>query len=256
MKTLPFFKRPYLAKRILDIGSGHDPFKGVTHLMDIDLHQGHERGGNEICAPGGTNLIAGDVQAIPFKSKCFDFVYASHILEHVSLPETACQEIMRVGVAGYIETPSPFLEQGLALASEGTNEQWFHKWFVFLNPDGMLVFEPKTMETVQEFCSCSDGQFMKDLFEILNFNEAQHFFKRKAKTTFLYWNSLFRYEVRNRTVDCKREEKTCRFRGMKEAVLASCNDFFRAGRIFRLRRKFPDCKTVFRKHGHRTAFIY
>jgi hypothetical protein len=47
MKRLPFWKRPYGARRVLDIGSGHNPIHGVTHLLEIDLQEGRERGGQQ-----------------------------------------------------------------------------------------------------------------------------------------------------------------------------------------------------------------
>ncbi len=255
MKKLPFFKRPRFAKRILDIGSGHDPFKGVTHLIEIDLDHGLERGGKKVHVPGKAILVVGDVQAIPYIAGSFNFVYASHVLEHVESPESACKEIMRVGAGGYIETPSPFIEQGLSISGPPETAMWFHKWFVFLDPEGTLVFEPKTANTVHDFCSCADGQFMKEFFESLNFNEAQHCFRRKAKTTFLYWTSSFRFEVRGKTVDCQKEGKICRFKGMREGIISNCNDVFRAGRLLRLKKQFPSCISVFKKYGHKTIFI-
>ena len=43
---------------------------------------------------------------MPFGDKTFDFVYCSHVLEVVEEPVKACQEIMRVGARGFIETPT------------------------------------------------------------------------------------------------------------------------------------------------------
>jgi hypothetical protein len=162
---------------------------------------------------------------------------------------------MRVGRAGYIETPSPFLEQGLALRGLEPPESWFHKWFVFSPDVDVLVFEPKTPETVSQFCSCPDGQFMKEFYASVDFGEAQHCFRRKAKTTIFYWRSSFLLEVRKGMVDCRQDGHVCRFNGMKKALLASCNDLFRAARLLRFRKIFPGCKTVFRKYGHRTVFV-
>jgi len=45
------------------------------------------------------------VESMPFADKEFDFVYCSHVLEHVESPEKACNELMRVSKSGYIETP-------------------------------------------------------------------------------------------------------------------------------------------------------
>ena len=48
---------------------------------------------------------------MPFKDKSFDFVIASHVLEHSSDPEAFLRELMRVGKAGYIETPDALFER-------------------------------------------------------------------------------------------------------------------------------------------------
>ena len=255
MKRLPVLKRPYFAGRILDIGAGHNPFQGVTHVIEIDPTQGRQRGGNKLLVPKSAKLIVGDVTALPFQSGSFDYVYASHVLEHVESPGSACREIMRIGRTGYIETPSPFLEQGLSLRGSEPPENWFHKWFVFSLPADVLVFEPKTPETVTQFCSCSDGQFMREFYACVEFGESQHCFRRKAKTTIFYWSSAFRVEVRERMVDCQKDGLVCRFTGMKQALLANCNDLFRAPRLLRFRKTFPDCKGLFRKYGHRTVFV-
>jgi len=46
-----------------------------------------------------------------FKDKAFDFVIASHILEHMADPETFLKELQRIGKAGYIETPNAIFER-------------------------------------------------------------------------------------------------------------------------------------------------
>ncbi len=255
MIRVPFRRRPYGARHILDIGAGHNPFKGITHVVEIDIHQGHQRGGRALVVPRSATLIAGDVMALPFRSGSFDYIYASHVLEHVDSPGSACREIVRVGAAGYIETPSPFLDQGLALRDAGPPESWIHKWFVFSTEAGTLVFEPKVPETVSEFCSCPHGQFIKEFYASVDFSQAQHCFRRKAKTTIFFWRSSFRVEVRDRTADCRRDGRVCRFRGMQNALLTNCGDVFRARRLLRLRKAFPNCQEVFRKYGHRTLFI-
>ncbi len=255
MKRLPLWRRPFFARRTLDIGAGHNPFQGVTHVLEIDLHEGGERGGNELLVPQGACLVAGAATALPFHTGAFDYVYASHVLEHVDAPEPACREITRVGTAGYIETPSPFLEQGLALRDETSPEHWFHKWLVFALGDDQLVFEPKTPQEVLKFCSCPDGQFMREFYDQVDFRSAQHCFRRKSKTTIFYWRAGFDVEIRDHTVDCRTEGQACRFRGMKSMLLASCNDLLRAPRVLRLRRNFPQCRALFERYGHRTLLI-
>jgi len=48
---------------------------------------------------------------LPFKDKAFDFVIASHVLEHTPDPEKFLTELQRVAHAGYIETPDAFMER-------------------------------------------------------------------------------------------------------------------------------------------------
>lgn len=255
MKHLPVFKRPYFARRILDIGAGHNPFKDATHVLDMDIKEGRERGGNRIVIPSTARLIKGEAEALPFRPEAFDFVYASHVLEHVDDPSRACRELMRVGRAGYIETPSPFLEQGLGLAQHEASQHSFHKWLVFSPEACTLAFEPKTPVTLGEFCTCPDGQFLKEFYRAVDFGEAQHCFRRSAKTTVCYWTDRFVVEVRKGTVDCVRDGRPCRFRGMREALVANCNDLVRAWRVLRLRRRFPACRQIFRNYGHYTVLV-
>jgi ubiquinone/menaquinone biosynthesis C-methylase UbiE len=56
-------------------------------------------------------LVLACADCMPFKDKAFDFVVASHILEHMTDPARFLDELQRVGKAGYIETPHAFMER-------------------------------------------------------------------------------------------------------------------------------------------------
>lgn len=254
MKRLPWWRRPYFSRRNLEIGPGHNPFAGVTHLLERYVSDTRERGGNALVIPSAAKLVVGEATALPFVETAFDYIYASHVLEHVEAPEQACRELMRAGKAGYIETPSPFLEQGLALTDVTSPDHWFHRWFVFSPSPGLLAFEPKSVQEVRRFCSCRDGQFLREFYGSLNFPHAQHFFRRSAKTTIFYWKRSFQFDVRDHMVDCQREGLPCRFAGMRQALVANCNDLLRAIRVRHLPRQFPKSREVFLKYGY-SAFL-
>lgn len=256
MKRLPWWRRPYLSKRVLEIGPGHNPFSGVTHLLERDVSEGRERGGNALIVPTSAKLIVGEATYLPFAKGAFDFVYASHVLEHVEDPGQACQEIMRVGRGGYIETPSPFLEQGLALGDESSPTHWFHRWFVFSPSPGWLAFEPKSPREVMRFCSCRDGQFLREFYASVDFRRAQHFFRRTSKTTIFYWNAAFQVDIRKQMVDCQQNGRACRFLHMRRALIANCNDLLRASRVRRLPQQFPKSQDVFRKYGQYSLLVH
>lgn len=120
-------------ERVLDIGSGSDPFPFATHLADRFLEPTEHRDGALV--RNEKPLIAADVHHLPFSDKSFDFVYCAHILEHVDDPIRACSEIMRVGRRGYIETPTMGSDVLSAWAEH------IHKWHVVASPDTLCFFE-------------------------------------------------------------------------------------------------------------------
>jgi 2-polyprenyl-3-methyl-5-hydroxy-6-metoxy-1,4-benzoquinol methylase len=90
---------------VLDIGSGQDPFPLATHLADLYPAETSHRQSVPLVRDARPFTECG-IENLPFQSQEFDFIYASHILEHVMDPGQACRELMRVGRRGYIETPT------------------------------------------------------------------------------------------------------------------------------------------------------
>jgi SAM-dependent methyltransferase len=121
-------------ERVLDIGSGHYPFLYATVLVDLFLENSPHR-----CEPlvlNGRPLIVADIHNLPFDDKSFDFIYCSHVLEHVEDPIKASQEIMRVGNRGYIETPN-FGKDVLFSWANTTG----HKWHTVSIANTLVFFE-------------------------------------------------------------------------------------------------------------------
>jgi len=185
-------------RRVLDVGSGHRPHEDATHLVDLLHKDDSERGGAVKML--GRSLVVATVEALPFKDKTFDYVYACHVLEHTDQPVEACHELMRVARAGYIETPSPFFEQGYNYPKP--DRGWsFHKWFVSLDRDDALVFEPKTPQTIDQFCECRHAQFIKRIYgSVDDLNRLHRVLPHDCKNTVLHWEDRFAFEVRGEQV--------------------------------------------------------
>lgn len=94
---------------VLDVGSGGRPYPRSDVLLDR-LTGAEHRCGEEMMIDGRPTVF-GDATRMPFKDKAFDFVIASHILEHIAEPEVFLKELQRVGKAGYIETPNAIFER-------------------------------------------------------------------------------------------------------------------------------------------------
>ena len=117
--------------RVLDIGSGADPFPHATVLLERYLEPTEHR--SKQLQTDSRPLIQGDVGALPFRDKAFDFVVCNHVLEHVEDPLRACRELMRIGRAGYIESPSDTSNMLFAWGGK------MHRWNV-LTVGKRLVF--------------------------------------------------------------------------------------------------------------------
>ena len=95
-------------------------------------------------------LVIADIHYLPFKDKSMDFVYCSHILEHVDDPEKSCREVCRVGRRGYIETAN-FMKDVLFSWAEG-----MHKWYTVAINDELHFFDIHSLLNLFfDFCCIS-----------------------------------------------------------------------------------------------------
>lgn len=119
---------------ILDISSGHNPFPRATILSDrfleISVHRREEIVRDE------RPFVLLDIHHLPFRSKSIDYIYCSHVLEHVNDPLQGCAELMRVGKAGYIETPTLMKDALFSWAKEIG-----HKWYIVQFGNRLVFFE-------------------------------------------------------------------------------------------------------------------
>lgn len=113
-----------------DYGGGTNPHD-LSHVVVDPYPTNAKERGKEVIVADCQNLHG----IIP--DKHFDFVIASHVVEHVQNPISFCRELMRTAKAGYIETPSPMYE---------TFFEWSeHLWSVSVRSDA-ICFSAKTPE--------------------------------------------------------------------------------------------------------------
>lgn len=118
LASLGFYSMAWSARRlfcpvdsealVLEVGSGGNPYFRSNVLLDAyeDTRERH-------WAPLITDrpTVLGFVEHLPFRDGAFDFVIASHVLEHSADPSRFLGELQRVSKAGYIEVPDAFMER-------------------------------------------------------------------------------------------------------------------------------------------------
>jgi hypothetical protein len=130
---------------VLDVGGWAKPLARADWVIDLMPYESRGLYGDP--ADPGTERYGPetwvrrdicDREPWPFEDGQFDFVVCSHTLEDVRDPVWVCEEIQRVGRAGYIEVPSRLEEQ--AVGVEGPWAGWgHHRWLVDVG-DGEIDF--------------------------------------------------------------------------------------------------------------------
>ena len=116
---------------VVEVGSGNRPMIRSDILVDKYISDDSERGGALII---DRPIVVADVVALPFKTKSIDFIYTSHLLEHVEEIEAALSEISCVGCRGIVIVPNAVWE--------GAMQRGDHKWLIRSNNE-TLIFREK-----------------------------------------------------------------------------------------------------------------
>ncbi len=89
---------------VLDVGSGGWPFRRADHLADRFPEGTTHRFENMV--RDERPFFAVDIEQLPFADHAYEFVFCSHVLEHLDNPGQAIRELMRVARRGYLEVPT------------------------------------------------------------------------------------------------------------------------------------------------------
>lgn len=135
---------------VLDVGGGDCPLSRADYVIDI-------RSWDELAieptfkdvwpAPhfSRERWVTWDICARdlwPFRDKQFDFILCKHTLEDVRDPVWVCEEMMRVGKGGYIETPSRIIESMPCVERRRYCGYSHHRWLCEVTEEGIeFVFK-------------------------------------------------------------------------------------------------------------------
>ena len=135
--------------KVLDIGCGYTPNKYATEIADQqDLSNFYK----------GRKFIKIDEKVLPFQDKEFDFVIASHVIEHVQDFEFFLKELERISSKGYIELPSRL---GDNLVFENIKDHIW--WFAYDDLKKELVVSLKN-QIIEPFLSVATAKVLEKNF--------------------------------------------------------------------------------------------
>ena len=126
--------------KVLDIGCGYSANKFATTICDVqDLSHYYK----------DKNFVKLDSKRLPFEDNYFDFVIASHVLEHVEDYKFFINELERVSNKGYIELPTK-LEDNLVF--ENKND---HLWQMDFDDDNSRLLISKKLQFIEPILTVS-----------------------------------------------------------------------------------------------------
>lgn len=169
---------------VLEVGSGGNPYNRSDILFDA-YEVTRERHWAPLVSDRPT--VLGLVENLPFKDNSFDFVIASHVLEHSIDPERFLNELQRVARAGYIEVPDAFMER--------INPYKDHRLEITLRDDELLIRKKHDWRYDPELVELYESRAKKWVTSKLIPSRPFEFHVR------YYWNNNIRFKVLNPEVD-------------------------------------------------------
>ena len=152
--------------KILDIGCGYTAHSNASVICDVqDLSHFYK----------DKKFIRLKEKTLPFKNKEFDFVIASHVMEHVEDVDYFIKELERVSVKGYIELPT-ILEDNLVFENKKD-----HLWHMeFDDNENELLISKKI-------------QFLEPMITVSSIKKLSKYF-RQSLILELYWENSIEFK--------------------------------------------------------------
>ena len=153
--------------KVLDIGCGFTAHEKANVVCDVqDLSNFYK----------DKKFVKLNDKKLPFSDKEFDFVIASHVIEHVEDVRFFIKELERVSFKGYIELPTP-LEDNLVF--ENKND---HIWHLEFNDiENKLLIKKRI-------------QYIEPLITVSTAKKLAKFFKQSLILE-LFWDNSIEFEL-------------------------------------------------------------
>jgi hypothetical protein len=205
MKRLPWWRRPYLAKRLLEIGPGPNPFAGVTHLLERYVSDGHERGGNALLVPTSARLIVGEATILPFAKRAFDFVYASTCSSTWSILTKPAGKSCVWEQLGMSKLHRHFLSRGLPSETSLLRNVGFIGGSCSHRTATDWCSSPSRWRRCLGFAHAGTASFSASFMRRLIFVRPSIVSAGRQRLRSSIGRGSFQVEVRERTVDCQKD---------------------------------------------------
>ena len=157
--------------KILDIGCGYTAHNNATVICDVqDLSNFYK----------DKNFIKLESNVLPFKDKEFDFVIASHVIEHVKDVDFFIKELERVSSKGYIELPT-ILEDNLVFENKKD-----HIWHTEFDDVENKINISKKVQFIEPLLTVSSSKKFSTIF-------------RQSLVLELYWEDTIEFSFIEKT---------------------------------------------------------
>ena len=184
--------------KILDIGCGYRAHPRANIVADVqDLSDYYKK----------REFIKIDDKELPFMDKEFDFVIASHVIEHVEDFEFFIKELERISHQGYIELPSR-LGDNLVFENK-TDHIW---WFLYDDINNKIIAS-KRNQIIEPFINVSTAKLLEKIF-------------RESLVIELNWEKKIDYHIDN-SIQQINEKKISFFKLLKKYVSKKLRSFYK-----------------------------
>jgi len=144
--------------KVVDLASSNAGWKYANVFTDVNDHSEYYKNKYN----GEKKFIQCNVENTSFMDKEFDFVVASHILEHVENPFNFCKELIRIGKRGYIEVPTPLWDN---LMDGPHFVKYGHKWWVTFDDNKKSIVINKKINIVNKCLSIKEHNYHMAFFK-------------------------------------------------------------------------------------------